>query len=471
MEKEESKDVSNEDNNKFYFEESVDVLNNNEILEGKVVSVRGQMIMVYLPKYQQEIRVNLSEGRLLKQWTPGKQFQLNNRVDIKDLDDNKWIEGIVTDINYKDDKVEITYTNHNKQVKSVWIYQNSYRLTKPGTYSLYESKQCQYDYKEVNKRLFGNKKMFKMSKEQETIFKKKMDEQNMLIYNIKGDGNCLFGSISHQIYGDQKYHPIIREKCMDYIQQEKEYFQQFIEGGKDCVDEYIEMKRTLGVWGDDIEIQAISEIYNRPIEIYTNSKEPLKTFHENNRNFSHYNNIVNNSYPIRISYHGSKHYNSIVPCKGHNEYQTYLNSLLKSIPGEYETKSILKMKEKKDIIIDQARINFEKKNNNIDDYLLKGENGKSNLDNEIVQSMLKKSEDDLLNEAIKQSLVNNNNNSNDNNYNNNPDNYLSIPAIQTALEYGFSLDDAIVAYTLYSDSIDLMLQYLFSMKSNHNNYI
>ena len=29
------------------------------------------------------------------------------------------------------------------------------------------------------------------------------------------------------------------------------------------------MKSKLGVWGDDVELQAISEIYNRPIEIYS----------------------------------------------------------------------------------------------------------------------------------------------------------------------------------------------------------
>lgn len=35
-----------------------------------------------------------------------------------------------------------------------------------------------------------------------------------------------------------------------------------------------------GVWGDDIELQALSEIYNRPIEIYAYNNEPMRTFHE-----------------------------------------------------------------------------------------------------------------------------------------------------------------------------------------------
>jgi OTU domain-containing protein 5 len=46
------------------------------------------------------------------------------------------------------------------------------------------------------------------------------------------------------------------------------------------IDEYIESKRADGEWGDDIEIQAISEIYARPIEIYVFNAKPIRTFHE-----------------------------------------------------------------------------------------------------------------------------------------------------------------------------------------------
>ena len=68
------------------------------------------------------------------------------------------------------------------------------------------------------------------------------------------------------------------------------------------------MKRKSGVWGDDIELQAISEIYNRPIEIYSDSKKPLKTFHDNTSEFNlkevqnKENKNIKKS-PIRISYH------------------------------------------------------------------------------------------------------------------------------------------------------------------------
>ena len=96
---------------------------------------------------------------------------------------------------------------------------------------------------------------------------------------MEGDGNCMFRAVSDQVYGNEEYHNIIREKCMDYLLIEREFFSQFVEGGNEEFDNYINMKRKSGVWGDDVELQAISEIYNRPIEIYSGSNKPLKTFH------------------------------------------------------------------------------------------------------------------------------------------------------------------------------------------------
>ena len=65
---------------------------------------------------------------------------------------------------------------------------------------------------------------------------------------------------------------------MEYILKEAEYFKSFIEGGQ--VQDYATRKKINGVWGDDIEIQAMSEIYDRPIEIYAYDTKPMKTFHE-----------------------------------------------------------------------------------------------------------------------------------------------------------------------------------------------
>ncbi len=84
---------------------------------------------------------------------------------------------------------------------------------------------------------------------------------------------------------------------MDYIEIEKEYFQNYVIGGSQGIDMYIQFKRQDTVWGDDLEIQAMSEIYNRAVELYAYSCEPMRTFHENNEEIL--------KIPIKLSYHGN----------------------------------------------------------------------------------------------------------------------------------------------------------------------
>ena len=89
---------------------------------------------------------------------------------------------------------------------------------------------------------------------------------------------------------------------------EQNYFRNFIVGGLDSqkFKSYIEAKRMDGSWGDDVEIQALSEIYNRSIEIYMHSSKPMRTFHET---------AFLRGDPMRLSYHGKSHYNSVIENK------------------------------------------------------------------------------------------------------------------------------------------------------------
>ena len=70
--------------------------------------------------------------------------------------------------------------------------------------------------------------------------------------------------------------------CLDFNhffvlfqQQNSEYFSQYL---TEDIHEYIARKRYLGVQGNHLEIQALSEMYNRPIHIYSYSAEPMNSF-------------------------------------------------------------------------------------------------------------------------------------------------------------------------------------------------
>jgi OTU domain-containing protein 5 len=73
-------------------------------------------------------------------------------------------------------------------------------------------------------------------------------------------------------------------------------------------DDYLARKRRDKVFGNHLELQAISELYNRRIEIYD-----VEEF--GRRSDAKPKNVFQNEYkgaPIRLSYHDRNHYNSIV---------------------------------------------------------------------------------------------------------------------------------------------------------------
>ncbi|XP_024025046.1 OTU domain-containing protein 5 [Morus notabilis] len=114
------------------------------------------------------------------------------------------------------------------------------------------------------------------------------------------DGNCLFRAVADQVYGDSEAYDVTRQMCIDYMEQERDHFSQFITEG---FMSYCKRKRRDKVYGNNVEIQALSEMYNRPIHIYSYSTEPINIFHGS------YN---TDTPPIRLSYHQGNHYNSLV---------------------------------------------------------------------------------------------------------------------------------------------------------------
>ncbi|KZV17371.1 OTU domain-containing protein 5-B-like [Dorcoceras hygrometricum] len=114
------------------------------------------------------------------------------------------------------------------------------------------------------------------------------------------DGNCLFRAVADQVYGDSEQYDLVRQMCIDYMERERDHFSQFITEG---FTTYCKRKRRNEVYGNNMEIQALSEMYNRPIHIYSYSTEPINIFHGS------YN---TETPPIRLSYHHGNHYNSLV---------------------------------------------------------------------------------------------------------------------------------------------------------------
>lgn len=144
--------------------------------------------------------------------------------------------------------------------------------------------------------------------------------RGLRIQEVKGDGACMFRAVAAQVYGDEEKHLDVRLNCIEYIARNREHFSQFI---TEDFDAYLTRKRQPEVHGNHVELQAISEIYGRQIEIYEydTSKdfdfpyissflivEPVITFHP----ITVEANVVGEHPPLMLSYHGNVHYNCVV---------------------------------------------------------------------------------------------------------------------------------------------------------------
>lgn len=102
-------------------------------------------------------------------------------------------------------------------------------------------------------------------KEREYHFEKKLRKKGLMIKSMGEDGACLFRAVADQIYGDQEMHKVLRKLCMDYMAKNSDYYSQYV---TEDFDKYVERKRSDHIHGNHIEMQALSEMFNRPIEVY-----------------------------------------------------------------------------------------------------------------------------------------------------------------------------------------------------------
>jgi hypothetical protein len=161
-------------------------------------------------------------------------------------------------------------------------------------------------------------------------------KHGLQVQPITGDGNCLFRSVSHQIYSDDKWHKLVRAKCMDYMESERDFFEPYIEGGSEGFTAYLNWKRQDAVWGDDPEVQAFCEIYDCAAEIWAfdarEGAKMLRTFHETDPQSI-------SKKTIRLSYYGGGHYDSLVAIEGPSSGKMGLYPKL--VPGVMEDRAIL----------------------------------------------------------------------------------------------------------------------------------
>ncbi len=197
-----------------------------------------------------------------------------------------------------------------------------------------------------------------------------LQAQGLSVRDAQGDGNCLFRSVSHQVYvrcgarpphifvfavshvvcrlvsdpssrsrptppphphryGTEDHHALIRQRCIDYMEIEAAYFSNFIVGDQEEFEAYLAHKRQNGIWGDDPELQAMCEMYDKPAHVYVyHPQEGAQVLRRMHATAS-----TSQTQPLRLSFYGGGHYDSIVG----EDHRTHVTS---QEPGALELRAL-----------------------------------------------------------------------------------------------------------------------------------
>jgi hypothetical protein len=184
-------------------------------------------------------------------------------------------------------------------------------------------------------------KMFLFNKEEHVIDETVNDLHKVFLteferVQIRGDGNCVWNSISVAMFGDYSFMESLRVLTAATLIKNKKYFETHLKEQRVKFgyihglnfEELINASIELSVWGDEYHLMALSLALHRPIISYgpfshisnlseDMSYEELKTEYESENQINHMLYVGDSdekeNIPICIYYNGENHYCAILP--------------------------------------------------------------------------------------------------------------------------------------------------------------
>ena len=234
-------------------------------------------------------------------------WTINSKCDIKDHFISKYTKRMVTEwrrgqiLAINGTKVLVTFYNWGHE-HDIWINmsKDSHRLQPYGSKTT-----------EVERQWQGRT----------LTFREQLQNKGLRIVTMRGDGNCLFRAVAHQIWGDPELHAMVRTMVCDFMLANRGDFAEVLGAlvpGPNGFERYVSnMRRPCfqgsGEWGGDPEIRVMEEIFDRPFELWDverGADGPANIHLEGSLPEDH------RVASIRVSYHGKNHYNSVQPTSG-----------------------------------------------------------------------------------------------------------------------------------------------------------
>ncbi|KAK3739770.1 hypothetical protein RRG08_028209 [Elysia crispata] len=114
--------------------------------------------------------------------------------------------------------------------------------------------------------------------------KEMLKQRGLVLHEIPADGNCLYSALSHQLSTrslDQSTEKL-RQQTSEYMRSHRDDFLPFLthpDSGDALTDEefeqYCDKTASSPVWGGQVELRALSEVLQLPIEVLQAEAEPM----------------------------------------------------------------------------------------------------------------------------------------------------------------------------------------------------
>lgn len=118
--------------------------------------------------------------------------------------------------------------------------------------------------------MFGNTFETISFTNQNFVLQYRMLRHGLQPLDVDGEGDCLFKSTSHQLYGDSNHHAEIRATAVRFLSDNPNRFIENIVGTS--WNHYLCNMSHQGTWADNIVIQAISDSMQLKINIVESSQ-------------------------------------------------------------------------------------------------------------------------------------------------------------------------------------------------------
>lgn len=102
-----------------------------------------------------------------------------------------------------------------------------------------------------------------------------LQAQGLYVSHVRGDGNCLFRAVAHQIWGDEERHAQLRGLCVDYMRANNIGKTMFARD--ELFQKHLADISADGAWADDPEIRALEELLDRRINVWNSELQDGKS--------------------------------------------------------------------------------------------------------------------------------------------------------------------------------------------------